>query len=86
MIKINSFAFMPENSSAVSTCKICYELYKIIYDYIKKYIRKNYKKYPKYTKQEYLKILEQTYKLKLESCNNKFNIESMLSSSRSPQR
>jgi len=83
LIKINSFAFMSEKSSAVGTCKICYELYKIIYDYIKKYIRKNHKEYPKFTKEEYLKILEQTYKLKLESCHNKFNIKSMMISQNS---
>lgn len=74
LIKINSFAFMSENLSSISTCKICYEFYKIIYDYIKKYIRKYHKKYPKFTKDEYLKILEETYKLKLDSCRNKFKI------------
>ena len=47
MIKINSFAFMPEKSSAISTSKI-------IYDYLKKYIRKNHEEYPKYTKEEYI--------------------------------
>jgi len=47
---------------------------------LKKNIRKNYKEYPKLTKDEYLQILEQTYKLKLESCNNIFKIESMIGS------
>jgi len=77
--KINFFAYIEESSSTITTCEICYELYKIVYNYIKKYIRKNHKEYPKFTKEEYLKILEQTYKLKLENCRNKFNITSMIS-------
>jgi hypothetical protein len=77
--KINFFAYIEESSSTITTCEICYELYKIVYNYIKKYIRKNYENYPKFTKEEYLTILQQTYKLKLENCRNKFNITSIIS-------
>lgn len=78
--KINFFAYIEESSPTITTCEICYELYKIVYNYIKKNIRKNYKDYPKLTKDEYLKLLEQTYKLKLEDCRNKFKIQSIISS------
>jgi len=77
--KINFFAFIEESSPAITNCEICYELYKIIYNYIKKYIKQHYRKYPKLTKDEYLQLLEQTYKLKLDNCRNRFKIETMMS-------
>ena len=77
--KINFFAFIEESSPAITNCEICYELYKIIYNYIKKYIKQHYRKYPKLTKDEYLQLLEQTYKLKLDNCCNRFKIETMMS-------
>ncbi len=77
--KINYFAFIEESLPSITTCEICYELYKIIYNYIKKYIKQHYRKYPKLTKDEYLQLLEQTYKLKLDNCRNRFKIETMMS-------
>jgi hypothetical protein len=81
--KINFLADMSETSSAIITCEICYEFYKIVYNYIKKYIKQHYRKYPKLSKDEYLQLLETTYRLKLDNCRNKFKIESMMSSLKS---
>ena len=63
--KINFFAFIEESLPVITNCEICYELYKIVYNVVKKYIKQHYRKYPKLSKDEYLKLLEQTYKLKL---------------------
>jgi hypothetical protein len=81
--KINFFAYIEESSPTITTCEICYELYKIVYNSIKKYIKQHYRKYPKLSKDEYLKLLEQTYKLKLDNCRNKFKIDSMIGSNSS---